>query len=605
MCGIAGSFGPSSLDTTQIEKTLERMYSRGPDFQSYSRITEGHLHLAMLHSRLSIIDLDTRSNQPFSYNGNTIVFNGEIYNFKELRDTLLKKGVTFQTESDTEVLLHYYDQYGKDCVEYFEGMWAFAIWDSKRKELFLSRDRFGEKPLFYTQVGQQFYFASETAFLELLTGRHFDVNQEKLLDYLIYGFRTLFVDQNTYFKDIVECPHGSSLTVNRDGHIQTHRFHHPSLQVNPNLTRDDAVNTLREKLLRSLELRLRADVPVAFCLSGGVDSAGLVSLATKEFGLDVHTYSIVDSDVRYNEKSLIDKVVHDTKCKNTQIETSREGFFDRLRALIDYHNSPIATISYYVHSFLSERIAQDGFKVVLSGTGADEITTGYFDHFLLQLSTISSTEYFEAAKEAWIEHVKPLTRNPALQDPMRYITQPSRREHLFVDCDRFHSYLNREHQYAHKEFHFCDELLRNRMLNELFYEIVPVILREDDLNSMMHSIENRSPYLDSSLLKFALTIPPEFLIEKGYAKSLLRGALKGFLIDDVRLQREKKGFNASINSLVDFENKETRDYLLDESPVFELVNRDKIAEILTSSQKANSESKFLFNFINTKMFLER
>tara|TARA_B100000315_G_C14352166_1_gene484516 strand:- start:70 stop:678 length:609 start_codon:yes stop_codon:yes gene_type:complete len=196
-------------------------------------------------------------------------------------------------------------------------------------------------------------------------------------------------------------------------------------------------------------------------------------------------------------------------------------------------------------------------------------------------------------------------RNPILTNPNLYGESPDFREHVYDNSAAFVDCLEVPFGEFFTEEYFANSLLRSRMMNELFHEVTPVILHEDDLNSMLYSIENRSPYLDSRLFEFTYSIPDEYLIQDGYGKYILRESMKGILNDTVRLERRKKGFNASINTVFDFSDNETRDYLLDpESPIFELINRDKLSRLLDLDPAPNHYGKFLFNFINSKIFLE-
>jgi asparagine synthase (glutamine-hydrolysing) len=266
---------------------------------------------------------------------------------------------------------------------------------------------------------------------------------------------------------------------------------------------------------------------------------------------------------------------------------------------------PVATTTYYVHSLLSEAIAARGYRVAFSGTAADELFTGYYDHFLLHLYEMRNRPDAARYEAEWAEHIQKFVRNPSLRNPRLYVDNPGEREHVFDNYAEFRTFARRPFDEAFTEKHFCDSLLRNRMMNEVFEEATRVILHEDDLNSMKVSIENRSPYLDSRLFAFAYSIPPEHLIHDGYGKYLLREAMKGILNDKVRLDRQKKGFNASIHSVVDFKNPKNLDYLLDEkSPIFNLVDREKVRALMSESWLPNHHSKFLFSFINAKIFLE-
>lgn len=605
MCGIAGYIGKKSLKESAIAFTLALMKQRGPDIQKYQLLDEGSFSVALLHSRLSIIDLDQRSSQPFSIGNATIIFNGEIYNYLELKAELLKKEIKLNTDSDTEVLLHYYIIYGEKCVDYFEGMWAFAIYDRKEKKLFLSRDRFSEKPLYYHESKEGFYFGSETKFLKSLTGKKFEVNERHLLRYLVNGHKSLYKVNETFYKEIFELPFASNLSIGSTLVKKQTKYWRPSF--NPQkMSMGYAIEGVRKRLIESVKLRLRSDVPLAFCLSGGVDSASLVSIAAKKFNYNVATFSIIDEDERYDEEDLIQATIDDVGCKSTKIKLSpKEDNLTRLKDLIAYHDAPVATISYFVHSLLSEAISKNGYRIAISGTSADEIFTGYYDHFNLHLYEMRNTPDYDNYLKDWTEFPAKYVRHPYFQKASLYFENPSLREHIYLNNREFASMLKKDFMEPFTEEPYCDSLLRKRMLNELFHEVVRVILHEDDLNSMKYSIENRSPFLDKNLIEFAYSIPNEHLIKNGYAKYILREAMKGILNDKVRLTREKKGFNADIKSIIDFQDSASRAFLLDESPVFKIVNKEKIETLFAMAEFPNSYKKFLFNFINVKIFLEQ
>jgi asparagine synthase (glutamine-hydrolysing) len=606
MCGIAGHIGRKRLEDGAVGSALETMKQRGPDAQRTWRASTGDYHVELLHSRLSIIDLDPRSHQPFELEGCVIAFNGEIYNYVELRQKLTARGVAFRTSSDTEVLLRYYLEYGERCVEHFEGMWAFAIWDPRSESIFLSRDRFAEKPLYYVTIDGEFYFASETKTLRALTGEVLRVDEEHVIRHVINGHRVLHKSDRGFYSGVRELGFATNAIVEPNGSLRSYAYWAPRFAPNERMTFEDAVEGTRVLLRESLRLRLRSDVPLAFCLSGGVDSASLVSIATKEFGAHVHAFSVIDPDPQYDELENIRATVDDTGC-TSHLVSLKPGAqnIDRLVELIRYHDAPVATISYLVHSMLSEAISKEGFKISLSGTAADEIFTGYYDHFLMHLHETRGTPEHAAALDAWTRHVKPLVRHPDLSNPNLFESNPGYRDYLLLDNDVFRSFLRKDFREDFSETTYSDSLLRNRMTNELFHEVVRVILHEDDLNSMQYSIENRSPFLDSKLYEFASTIPSRLLIGDGYGKHVLRTAMKGTLNDKVRLAREKKGFNASITSIFDFSDPAHRDFFLSESKIFEWFDRSKISSLLSRSTFSNSYKKFLFGFICAKVFLDQ
>jgi len=603
MCGIAGYIGKTPIDQFRIPPTLDLMHNRGPDHRDYLVFNDGDLQVVLLHTRLSIIDLDERANQPFTIGDNTLIYNGEIYNYVELREQLEQKGVTFRTESDTEVLLQCYVQYGEECVNRFEGMWSFAIYDRKKTKLFMSRDRFGEKPLYYYSTADGVFFASEVKFIRSLTGSKLTVNKQHLLRYMVNGYKSLYKTEDTFFVGVKELPYACNLVIDHDLNTKITQYWVPKWMPRE-MSMPKAIEEFKQSLLHGVKIRLRADVPLAFCLSGGIDSASITSIAARVFNYDVATFSILDRDERYNEYDNIRATVDDLGCKNTIIEIPEGKLFTRLKTLVQYHDAPVYTISYYIHSFLSEAIANSNYRVACSGTGADELITGYYDHFNLYLYEMRHSPDYPRYLEEWRRHPGHFVRNPYLQNPELYFNQPDFRGHIYLNNDVFEKLLKADFHEDFTETVYADSLLRSRMMNELFHEGTRVILHEDDLNSMFYSIENRSPYLDSRLHEISYSIPNEYLIQDGYGKYILREAVKGILNEKVRTDRRKVGFNASFNSLVDLSKKENRDYLLENGKIFELIDRDKIEPLLYINPMPNSYSKFMFYFLNAKIFLE-
>lgn len=606
MCGIAGYLGQHPPQRGTIQRALDSMHRRGPDHKGWVQLDFGNASLVLLHSRLSIIDLDSRSNQPFTREGISIVFNGEIYNYLELRRELELKGHRFSTDSDTEVIVEAWRAWGSVCTERFEGMWAFALADVNRGELFISRDRFGEKPLYLAELSGGTYFASEIKTLQVLAQQRFEVNHDHLIRYVVNGHKSLYKTDETWYRGVKEFPIASSAVVRAERPDVWQATPYWTPQYTPaKMTLDEAIEGTRERLIRSVGLRMRSDVPLAFCLSGGVDSASLVSIAAKAFNVTAQTFSIIDRDERYNEDANIQATIDDTGCLCTKIvlEPGDENI-DRLRDLISYHDAPVATISYFVHSLLSEQISANGYRISISGTGADELFTGYYDHFNLHLYETRNHPDFTALKNDWEQHVLQFVRHPDFRKYDLYFNDPGKRDHIYLNRDEFAAMLLKPDPEGFTETHYSNDLLRNRMMNEMFHEVVRVILREDDLNSMRYSVENRSPFLDRELFEWAYSIPTPYLIKEGYNKYVLRRSMEGILNDTVRLSREKKGFNASINSIFDFSKPAHREYFLSDSEVFRHFDRAKLSALLDRNDFPNSYKKFLFNFINVKLFLD-
>ncbi|MFN3492208.1 MAG: asparagine synthase (glutamine-hydrolyzing), partial [Anaerolineales bacterium] len=499
-----------------------------------------------------------------------MIFNGEMYNYVERRAALQAKGVAFRTESDTEVMLKSLHHNGLASLDKCEGMWAFALYDEKDGSLTLCRDRFGEKPLYLYKDSTGLYFGSEIKFITALLGKKLEINYDHIYRYLVNGYKSLYKGGSSFFKGITELPSGSTLSIQKDKKEKQEKYWTPLIQQNDSMTYQEAVACTREKLIRSVELRLRADVPLAFCMSGGVDSNSLISIAKRIFNYDVHGFTIVNTDARYEEQDMIEHAVKELNIRHTPITVDTSDFLPKLRKLVRYHDAPVYTISYYAHWMLAESIHNHGYRISVSGTAADELFTGYYDHHLAYLFEIQNDKTLHATSlKAWQEHIKPIVRNPFLSDPDLFIKDNRFRDHIYLDADRFASYLTSTWSEPFGEQTYTSSLLRNRMLNEMFHEAVPVILHEDDLNSMYYSVENRSPFLDRDLFEFANSIPSRHLIQDGRAKSVLREAMRGIAPDAIVDNRRKVGFNAPIFSFLDVKDKPTRETLLEDSPVFE------------------------------------
>ena len=603
MCGIAGHLGPAPLDEERVTAGLAALRHRGPDGHGVYRARLRQNALTLLHTRLSIIDLDARANQPFRRDALTLAWNGEIYNYLELRAELANCGHVFTTESDTEVLLEAWRQWGPGCVDRLEGMWAAAMIDEAAGTLFLTRDRFGEKPLYLWHRPDGLYFASEMKALAALAGSWPDADLGQVKRYLVNGYRSLGKQARTWFHGVSELRAATTLTVTATHQIRAAPYW--QLAYKPQaMTALEAVEGVRERLCRAVETRMRADVPLAFCLSGGVDSGALASIAAHRFGRKVHAFSILDHDPRYDESDTLLVTARALDCDHHIVETSRSGFLDRLEKLVVAHDAPVATISYYVHDFLSEAIATAGYKVSISGTGADELFTGYYDHYNFWLAEMRGRPDFDHLLEDWRRGYGSNVRNPYLKDPLVFGNNPAERGHLYLERSSFEGYMREPLDESFAERELSDNLLRNRMLNELADEAVPVILREDDLNCMRWSIENRSPFLDRNLAEFAFSVPNEHLVRNGCLKWLLREAVAGLLPDEVRLDRRKRGFNASIESLLDRRDERVRERLLAPGPIFEIVRRSAIEKLLDGDVSANAWSKFLFSFVSARLFLD-
>ncbi len=607
MCGIAGYIGKSVIDDARVARALSLMGRRGPDHAGSEHVVNAAgRHVYLLHSRLSIIDLDPRSNQPFHAASQRIAYNGELYNYVEVRAELEKLGVVFQTTSDTEVMAQALARWGRDALDRCEGMWAFAACDDRDGSVLLSRDRFGEKPLYVYRDDSGVYFGSEVKFLSALAGKRFAVDVDHVKRYLVNGYKALYKQPHAFFQGVSELPPASALRIDANGSEQIAAYWKPRVDIDDGMTREQAVSATRERLIRSVELRLRADVPLAFCMSGGVDSNALISIAKRELGYDVHGFTIMNTDARYEESDLVNQSVSELGLRHTPVVPSTADFLPRLRELVRYHDAPVYTITYYAHWLLMEAIAKAGYRISVSGTAADELFSGYYDHHLLYFHAVQNDPALHAASlAAWEKHVKPGVRNPHLSNPRLFIDNPGFRDHAYMDADKFSECLTKPWMEDFEETAFPGAgLMQTRMLNELFHEAVPVILHEDDLNARYFSIENRSPFLDRRLFDTAFTIPPRHLVRDGAAKSVLRDAMRGIVPDAVLDSRRKVGFNAPIHAFLDPKDPAVRAEVLGPSPIWDIVRREAVLPLLAEDFLPNSQSKFLFYFLCSKMFLE-
>ena len=342
----------------------------------------------------------------------------------------------------------------------------------------------------------------------------------------------------------------------------------------------------------AVKLRLRSDVPLGFCLSGGVDSASVVSTAANHQSDRLRTYTLVDSDERYSEGDLAKMVAEKYNTYHTEIPINDlDSPLERLIELVRERNAPVATISYLIHSYLIEELGSDS-TVSFSGTAADELFTGYYDHFLLHIASEEDTSIRANLVKDFSQHQLGNIRNGHLKDPHLYVKKPDFRSHVFQNgyngsISGFLDEITLEEPYS-------SNLLRNRMLNELYHEGTRVILREDDANSMYFSVENRSPFLDSNLVNFAYSIPNKFLIGDGFGKNVLRKAMIGIVPDQILEARKKKGFNTGFLSVFKKDLEEIKRLL---SIQRDFMDNSHYLKLLDSEFLNNSQSKGLFNYL--------
>lgn len=608
MCGITACIVSRELTTEVVNKTLFNMINRGPDNQSYKKFLFGNKLLYLFHSRLSILDLRDVANQPFSYKGYHLIFNGEIYNYKELKKKYLNE-FTFKTNSDTEVLLYMYIKYGKNFEEKLNGMWAFIIFDENKNKLHVSRDRFGEKPLHYlVNSNNDFFISSEIKNIQTLTGTKLDLNLKTIQRFLVYGYKSIYKYDDHYYKSLKRLKASTFLEINSDLNYSLENYYIPSVKIN-SLSIEENIENTKYLLIESVKSRMISDVPIAFSLSGGIDSTAITNIAKKILNKNISTYSVLDDDIRYDESSNINKSLQTLESKHQFVDLKNDYNLQSLSELINYHDEPLCSINFFSDSLLKKEMRSDGHKVSISGIGADEYFAGYWDHHLYSMHElkISDKNKYEIFKNDWSNHIIPLIQNPDLKKSDLFEAKGLNfNSFRYKDNEIYSKFLIGGFEEKQNDFKFnTSSILKNRMLNELFFETLPIALDNEDLNSMYYSVENRSPFLNHDLVDYVNTIPSNQLINNGYSKYILREAINGIADDEVRLDRNKRGFNASAENFFNNSSKDTLDLMNSDSILYDLVDKEKITNFMNGkSFYENWDKKFLFNLINVKIFLD-
>jgi len=599
MCGIAGII---HLDGTGVQPTTLRVMAemlrhRGPDDEGYllaspggdwaifggedtpskvfqedilyapkrklsGTLDESHdYNIGLANRRLSIIDLSPAGHQPICNEDGTtwVVHNGEIYNYAILREGLLERGHRFVSNSDTEVIVHAYEEWGEDCVKHFDGMWAFAIWDSKQGRLFCSRDRFGIKPFYYYFDGNRFLFASETKAL-LAAGVSREVDEASV--YLYISFGVVDLGDKTFFSAIRRLDAGHNLTVDLRSRELRQKRYWDLISTRKWRSEERAKEEFRELFFDAVKLRLISDVPVGFCLSGGLDSSAIVCTATelmKEEGTGsaisrIKTFSARYDDPSVDEGHYIDSVIKATGVDAHVCKPSGKDLLEELNQVIYFQDEPFGSTSIYAGWSVMSLVAREKIKVVLDGQGADEQLVGYqFDLGAYFASLLRSFHLVSLARQ--ITGLKRIQHGSMRQLAkwVIYYTLPKwaqswAREMLgqsgrgWVQQGWARS-VRTEAIYRLKgqRVPFKNAFDRYRYSGIFVYPL-PSLLRFEDRNAMAHSVEARVPFLDHRLIEFLWSLPPEMLVRNGVRKWVLREAMDGILPKEVQNRHWKLGF---------------------------------------------------------------
>lgn len=557
MCGIAGIVANRAVSRVAVEAMIERMAHRGPDGIGFWQSPDGRI--AFGHRRLAVIDLSLEAAQPMrDASGIAVVtYNGEIYNYRELADRLRAEGVTFRTASDTEVLLQAYLRWGDRFLGELNGMFAFALFDARHRRLVCARDRFGEKPFLFVRGPDFLAFASEYKALLALTEVPITTDDRRILAFLRDGRRGLDDERATAFTAVQQLRPGESMTVDADTlAIETRRYWQPT--PDPDLARlgaEDAATRFKDLLTDSVRLRLRSDVPVGSCLSGGLDSSAIVCIARDLIGRDrpYHVFTGRFPDTDADEGRWADDVAKKVGATQHVSRPTPQDLLTRLDAFMWMNELPVTSTSQYAQWCVFESAREHGVTVLLDGQGGDEILGGYEQYFADYLAALRAAGHRARAvrEETLIRERYPLALptpwqrlKRALPDSLRWYTArlsgrgsdvsfglsgaaraalatlPSHRSDIDI---RFHP-------------------LARALVEDTCVAHLPTLLRYGDRNSMAHSREVRLPFCDHRLAEFALSLPAPYLMGETETKRLLRLAMAGVLPESIVRRWNKRGF---------------------------------------------------------------
>ncbi len=560
MCGICGIFFTNrrtAVDQATLTAMNRQIVHRGPDDEGF--FVQDNVGLAM--RRLSIIDVKT-GHQPIANESGTmwIVFNGEIYNHRELRAELQAKGHRYRTESDTETVVHLYEEYGSECVQHLRGMFAFVIWDGSQRQLFAARDRLGIKPLYYRWDGTTFVFGSEIKALLAYPGMEAVFNQSTLGEYLAFGYIT---GERTMYQGIQKLMPGHTLQLGESGRLETRRYWDLSVPIaEESHPREYYVKRYRELLEEAVSSHLMSEVPLGLFLSGGLDSSAVAALTAKIRGDQIETFAVGYGEEEYSELPFARQVAQHIHSQHHEVCLSRDEFFASLPHLVWHEDEPIVWPSSVALYFVA-RLARDRVTVVLTGEGSDETLAGY-------------TRYAWTLLNSRVDRVYRALTPAALRRSVRSTLGKSRlgaRLHRKLE----HTFLMRDGQ-SWPSFYFDNfysafslpeqrelltlpalesagdpyagslepwqrssgDLLHRLLYSDINSYLIELLMKQDQM-SMAASIESRVPFLDHILVEFTASIPAAYSIRGLAGKFILKSAVEDLLPKEI-VYRKKMGF---------------------------------------------------------------
>ena len=541
MCGIVGdiNFQNKGIKEDTIKSMMQTIKHRGPDDDGL--FIENSVGLGFV--RLSIIDLSTAGHQPMMSDNDrfVLIFNGEIFNYIELRDELINRGYKFKSSSDSEVVLKSYQEWGENCLDRFNGMWAFVIYNRDTKEIFGARDRFGIKPFYYYMDEDRFLFASEIKAIKVaLKADKLSINEQAIFDYLVFN-RTDYQNR-TFYNEIFKVPHGHYFHIDSNREFQMHKWYDLSKHCHR-----DSIDSqeYRKLLLSSIRLRMRSDVPVGVCLSGGLDSSSIISLISKELHIeDINSFSSVyGKGKKGDESEFIDEM--DSFLNNMHYTTpTAKSLFDDIEDMVKTLDEPVPTTSIYAQ-YRVMKLAKEHVSVTLDGQGADEQLAGYpyfYGFYFKEL--LANFRLKELAIEMYY-YMKIHKSLYGIKTLLFFLLPKKLRLNLKV---KKVSYINNDFFKNHKDKNIvADEFygansLKSSLINHFEYKLEH-LLKWEDLNSMRFSIESRVPFLDYRVVEQTLSLANDNYIKKGVTKYILRESVKSIIPEKIRTRYDKVGFS--------------------------------------------------------------
>ena len=561
MCGIAGiiSTDPNIVTKARLQSMTDSLQHRGPDGQGYW-INDANC-AGFGHRRLSIIDLSTAAAQPMHYAGRyTITYNGEIYNYIELKETLLKKGYTFNSTCDTEVILAAYACYGKQCLQQFDGMFAFAIWDNTNQTLFCARDRFGEKPFYYVNDHHQFIFASEMKAL-WAAGIQKQMKPGRLLTYLTLGIISNAADQHeTFYDHITTLPAGHYLLLHYNHSNTVHAYtagveSYWDIDTETMLAPEDntAIDHFLQLLQTSVNRRLRSDVSIGTSLSGGLDSSAIVALIQQNIKANRQykhgSFSAIFPGFKNDESRYIQQVANQFNLNGVSVSPNADGLITDMQKLVYHQEEPFQSLSIYAQYKVFELARQHQVTVLLDGQGADETMAGYHKYYHWYWQELMACGDFKTFRKEQANARKNGVTDP--WDYRNYIAafMPSITANILEaqakNRRQNHDDINYEYFASTQNATVGKPTVSH--LNEILYFNTRQVglgelLRYADRNSMAHSCEVRLPFLSHELVEYIFSLPSHFKIRDGFTKWILRKAVGELLPQTIVWRTDKIGF---------------------------------------------------------------